>query len=101
VRGCTDGLYTGILGAVVGTGDNNVAVKLAADFNTIFFDSGLGANLHTAVFKDFDQISYGYFFQHIISLFPATASIVALRLVGRTSTVKTRLDCQAFDLKQQ
>jgi hypothetical protein len=46
--------------------------------------------LHTAIFKCFDQIGRGYFFErHDISLFPATASTVALRFpVFRTGTVK-------------
>jgi hypothetical protein len=65
---------------------DNVAVELAADFNAIFFDGGLGANLNGAVFEGFNQIDDFNFFQHIMSLFPATASTVALSLVGRTST---------------
>jgi hypothetical protein len=70
VHGSADGLYTGILGAVIIAGGNNVSGKLAADFNTIFFDGGLGANLHDTVFGDFNQIGCGDFFQHFISLFP-------------------------------
>jgi hypothetical protein len=34
-----------------------VAVELAADVNAIFFDSDLGANLHSAVFDHFDPIN--------------------------------------------
>jgi hypothetical protein len=79
-------LNSGILGAVISTGGDNVAVELAADFNAIFFDGGLGANLNGAVFNDFNQIDRYNFFQHDISLFPATASTVALSLVGRAST---------------
>jgi hypothetical protein len=50
--------------------------------------------LNDAVFNYFNQINGDNFFQHIISLFPATASTVTLRLVGRTSTVK--LACTDF-----
>jgi hypothetical protein len=80
-------LHLGVFTAYVSTGHDNVAVELAADLNAIFFDSGLGANLNAAVFNNFNQIDRGDFFQHDISLFPATASTVALSLVGRTSTV--------------
>jgi hypothetical protein len=65
-----------------------VAVELAADFYAIFFDGGFGAYLNAAIFDHFNQIDGGYFFErHEVSLFPATASTVALSLVGRTSTV--------------
>jgi hypothetical protein len=37
-------------------------VELAADFNAIFFNGGLGANLDAAVFNDFNQIDRGDFF---------------------------------------
>jgi hypothetical protein len=60
--GCTDGLHLGILGAVVVAGSNNVAVELAADFNAIFLDGSLGANLHAAVFQDFNTVNNLNFF---------------------------------------
>jgi hypothetical protein len=84
-------LHLGIFTTYVSTGHDNVAVELAADFNAIFFDSGLGANLKCAVFDNLNQIDRDDFFErHDISLFPATASTVALRLVGRTSTVSNQ-----------
>jgi hypothetical protein len=88
VRCRTDGLHTSVFGAVVGTGNNNAAMELAADFNAVFFDGSLGANLHNTVFGDFNQIGCGYFFKrHDVSLFPATASTVTLRVpVIRTGT---------------
>jgi hypothetical protein len=70
VHGSADGFYTGVFFAVIIAGGNNVAGKFAADFNAIFFDGGLGANLNAAVFECFDQIGGGNFFQHDISLFP-------------------------------
>jgi hypothetical protein len=58
-----NGLNFGIFLAVVVAGGNNVAVELVADFNAIFFDGGLGAHLHNTRFKDFNAVSYDYFFK--------------------------------------
>ena len=41
-----------------------MAVELAADFNAIFLDCGLSANLHTAVFKDFNTVNNFNFLKH-------------------------------------
>ena len=62
VQGRTDGLHTGILGAVIIARCNNVAVKRAADLNAIFNDGGLSANLHRAIFKSLNAVNYDYFF---------------------------------------
>jgi hypothetical protein len=46
-----------------------VAVELATDFNAIFFDSRLSANLNAAVFNNFNQIDrYNFFKSHDIFL---------------------------------
>jgi hypothetical protein len=63
VRCCTDGLNPGILAAVVIAWGNNVAVKLAADFDAIFFDGGLCAYLNAAISDHFDHINEGIFFE--------------------------------------
>jgi hypothetical protein len=64
VRCRTDSLHTGVFGAVISTGGNNVAVELAANFNAIFFNGCLGANLYAAVFDHFDAVNNFNFFQH-------------------------------------
>jgi hypothetical protein len=63
MQGCADALDTGVLAAVVVAWGNNVAVELAADFYAIFFDGSLGANLHAAVFENFDTVNNDYFFE--------------------------------------
>jgi hypothetical protein len=71
MRCFADSLYSGILGAVVITGGNNVAVERAADLLAIFEDSGLGAYLNAAIFNNFNQINRNNFFEsHDFSLFP-------------------------------
>ena len=47
-------------------GCNNVSVRFATDFNAIFFDSCLSANLNAAVFNNFNQIDRDNFSRAMI-----------------------------------
>jgi hypothetical protein len=68
---CGNSFHFGIFSTVISARHNNVAVELATDFNTIFLDSGFGANLNAAVFNNFNQINRNNFFESPnISLFP-------------------------------
>jgi hypothetical protein len=58
----TESPHTGIFSAAICTGSDNVAMELATDFNAIFFDDGLGANLHNARIDHFDAVNDFNFF---------------------------------------
>lgn len=62
VRCRTDGLHTGVFTTYVSAWGDNVAVEFAADFNAIFHDCSLGANLHTTIFDHFDAVNNFNFF---------------------------------------
>jgi len=63
VRRLADGLHTGVFTGIAIAGDDNVAVELAADLFAVFHDGCLGAYLHSAVLKSFDQIDCDDFFE--------------------------------------
>ena len=60
--GNTNSLLTSVFLAKGIAGGDNVAVELAADFNAIFFNGGLGADLNAAVFDHFDAVNNFNFF---------------------------------------
>jgi hypothetical protein len=64
VQGLANGLHARILGAVIIAGGDNVAVKLAADFNAIFHDGGLDAYLYATIFDHFNAINDLNFLKH-------------------------------------
>jgi hypothetical protein len=61
VRCGADSLHASIFCAVVITGGDNVTVEGAANLFAVFKDGGLDANLHAAIFDNFDLISGNLF----------------------------------------
>jgi hypothetical protein len=54
-------LYTGVFCTVISAGGDNVAVESATDLVAIFHDASACANLHSAVFQNFDFVNDDFF----------------------------------------